>query len=113
LPVVAEDLGVITPGVERLRDAFHLPGVRILQFAFHGSPTHPYLPHNHGRNCVVYTGTHDNDTTRGWSDSLDETTRKRVADYYGIATDQVPQALVRSALGSVARLAVLPLQDLL
>ena len=113
LPVVAEDLGVITPEVERLRDQFHLPGMRILQFAFDGSATNPYLPHNHVRHCVVYTGTHDNDTTRGWSDSLDGDTRQRVADYYGVPAAQVPHALMRSALASVARLAVLPLQDLL
>ncbi len=113
LPVIAEDLGVITPEVERLRDAFDLPGMRILQFAFDGTPTNPYLPHNHIRNCVVYTGTHDNDTTRGWNDSLDASTRQHVADYYGTATDHVPQALIRSALASVAKMAVLPLQDLL
>jgi 4-alpha-glucanotransferase len=113
LPVVAEDLGVITPEVERLRDQFDLPGMRILQFAFDGSATNPYLPHNHVRHCVVYTGTHDNDTTRGWSDSLDGDTRQRVADYYGVPAAQVPHALMRSALASVARLAVLPLQDLL
>jgi 4-alpha-glucanotransferase len=113
LPVVAEDLGVITPEVERLRDRFDLPGMRILQFAFDGSATNPYLPHNHVRNCVVYTGTHDNDTTQGWSDSLDRDTRRRVADYYGVPTEQVPRALMRAALASVAQLAVLPLQDLL
>ncbi|HEY7378880.1 MAG TPA: 4-alpha-glucanotransferase [Steroidobacteraceae bacterium] len=113
LPVVAEDLGVITPEVERLRDGFDLPGMRILQFAFDGSATNPYLPHNHVRNCVVYTGTHDNDTTRGWSDALDANTRRHVADYFGVAGDALPRALMRSALGSVARLAVVPLQDLL
>src|SRR5262249_41404327 len=112
-PLIAEDLGVITPEVERLRDRFDLPGMRILQFAFDGSAANPYLPHNHVRNCVVYTGTHDNDTTRGWSDSLDAQTRTRIADYFGVGTEALPRTLVRSALGSVAQLAVVPLQDLL
>jgi 4-alpha-glucanotransferase len=113
LPLIAEDLGVITPEVERLRDAFGLPGMRILQFAFDGDANSPYLPHNHVHNCVVYTGTHDNDTIVGWSAALDEGTRRRAADYLGTAVEQLPRALIRSALASVARLAVLPLQDLL
>jgi len=113
LPLIAEDLGVITPEVERLRDRFDLPGMRILQFAFDGSASNPYLPHNHVANCVVYTGTHDNDTTRGWSDSLDAQTRARIADYFGVAADGLPEALIRGALDSVARLAVIPLQDLM
>ena len=65
LPLIAEDLGLITPDVVELRDSFNLPGMRILQFGF-GSPTDPFLPHNYVRNCVVYTGTHDNDTVKGW-----------------------------------------------
>jgi 4-alpha-glucanotransferase len=66
LPIIAEDLGVITPGVERLRDDNGLPGMKVLQFAFAGGGADPYLPHNYAENCVVYTGTHDNDTTQGW-----------------------------------------------
>ena len=66
LPIIAEDLGVITPEVEALRDQFEFPGMRILQFAFGGDPGNPYLPINYPRNCVVYTGTHDNDTMVGW-----------------------------------------------
>ena len=113
LPLIAEDLGVITPAVEQLRDTFDLPGMRILQFAFDGDANSPYLPHNHVHNCVVYTGTHDNDTTVGWSAALDEGSRRRAADYLGTVVGQLPHALMRSALASVARLAVLPLQDLL
>jgi 4-alpha-glucanotransferase len=113
LPLIAEDLGVITPEVERLRDAFDLPGMRILQFAFDGTASNPYLPHNHVHNCVVYTGTHDNDTLVGWSAALDEGTRRRAADYLGAEIGQLPRALMRVALASVARLAVLPMQDLL
>ena len=70
LPLVAEDLGVITPEVTALRKQFDLPGMKILQFAFDGSPDNPYLPHNHEELCVVYTGTHDNNTTLGWYQDL-------------------------------------------
>ena len=66
LPIIAEDLGVITPDVEELRDAFNLPGMKILQFAFDSSEANDYLPHNYIKNCIVYTGTHDNDTVAGW-----------------------------------------------
>jgi len=111
LPLVAEDLGVITPEVAALRDRFGLPGMRILQFAFDGSPDNPYLPHNHVPAAVVYTGTHDNDTTVGWYATLDHNARQHVQRY--LASDHQPDALIRAALASVARLAVLPLQDLL
>ena len=77
--LVAEDLGVITPEVEELRTEFALPGMKVLQFAFDGSEDNPYLPERHGEQSVVYTGTHDNDTTVGWWSGLDEPTRKRVA----------------------------------
>ena len=73
LPLIAEDLGVITPAVTALRDHFELPGMRVLQFAFNGDPNNPHLPHHCVPNSVVYTGTHDNDTTRGWYDALPET----------------------------------------
>ena len=81
LPFVAEDLGLITPEVEQLRDQFRLPGMKVLQFAFGDSAANPYLPHNHVHNCVVYTGTHDNDTTLGWFNCL-ETAEKRVIEEY-------------------------------
>jgi 4-alpha-glucanotransferase len=111
LPLVAEDLGLITPDVEALRKRFHLPGMRVLQFGFDGEPTNPHLPHMHRHNSVVYTGTHDNDTTVGWFATLDSQTQRRVAAYLG--SDSMPQALIRAACASVAQLAVVPMQDLL
>ncbi|HJS21038.1 MAG TPA: 4-alpha-glucanotransferase [Steroidobacteraceae bacterium] len=113
LPLVAEDLGVITPAVDQLRRRFDLPGMRILQFAFDGSPANPYLPHNHQARTVVYTGTHDNDTTRGWFDKLDANARRHVLEYLGCRGEEIVPAMVRAALTSVAELAILPLQDLL
>ncbi len=113
LPLVAEDLGVITPAVDALREAFDLPGMRILQFAFDSDARNPYLPHNHAANTVVYTGTHDNDTTRSWAEGLDAATAARVADYLGEPGEAMPWPLVRAALASVARLAVVPMQDVL
>ena len=111
--LVAENLGIITPQVEQLREGFGLPGMLILQFAFDGDARNAYLPHNHQPLNVVYTGTHDNDTSLGWFASLDESTRARVVEYLGVPVEPMPWPLVRAALASVARLAVLPLQDLL
>jgi 4-alpha-glucanotransferase len=114
LPLIAEDLGVITPAVEALRDAFGLPGMKILQFAFDGDPANPYLPANiRGRHWVVYTGTHDNATTVGWWRSLDEGGRRRVAEAVGAPITAPAWQLLELALASAADLAVVPLQDLL
>jgi len=113
LPVVAEDLGLITPDVDALRREFGLPGMRVMQFGFDGSPDNPHLAHNYTRFTVVYTGTHDNDTTLGWYRSLDGATARRVDDYLGSNGAHMPTALIRAALASVAVLAVAPLQDLL
>lgn len=113
LPLVAEDLGIITPEVEALRDRYGLPGMKILQFAFDSGPSNPYLPHHHPPNSVVYTGTHDNDTTLGWFESLDSEQQKHVYDYLGCPELPMPWALIRSALSSEARLAMVPMQDLL
>ncbi len=113
LPLVAEDLGVITPEVDALRERYGLPGMKILQFAFDGSPGNPYLPHNHRRGSVVYTGTHDNDTSLGWYQGLDEAQRHYVAEYLGRPEEAMPWPLVRAAFASVAGLAVIPLQDAL
>lgn len=114
LPLVAEDLGVITPEVDRLRERFCLPGMRVLQFAFGGDAGNPHLPHNHVPGCVVYTGTHDNDTTCGWHAALDAGARAHLEAYLGaLAAEPMPWPLVRLALASVARLAVMPMQDLL
>jgi len=113
LPVVAEDLGIITPEVEALRDGFNLPGMKILQFAFSGGPANPYLPYNHPERSVVYTGTHDNDTTVGWYAGLSASERAHVDDFLGHSAEPMPWPLMRCALASPARLAILPMQDLL
>ncbi len=111
--LVAEDLGVITEEVDRLRQDFGLPGMRVLQFAFDGDPSNTHLPQHHERHCVVYTGTHDNDTTVGWAGDLDDRTRVRVRQYLVGPQDEMPCPLTRTALASVANLAVIPMQDLL
>ena len=113
LPLVAEDLGVITADVDALRKDFRLPGMRVLQFAFDGGGENPHLPHNHGEDTVVYTGTHDNDTTLGWYQALGDDTRARMHDYLGIWDGDPLDAMIRTALASVGRLAVLPAQDVL
>lgn len=113
LPVVAEDLGTITPEVHALRSDHGLPGMRVLQFAFDGNPANPYLPHNHARDTVVYTGTHDNDTTLGWFGSLDPAFRNRILDYLGQPRDPMPWALIRAALASVSCLSMIPMQDVM
>ncbi|MET1000137.1 MAG: 4-alpha-glucanotransferase [Marmoricola sp.] len=110
--LVAEDLGVITPEVDALRIEAGLPGMKVLQFAFDGNSDNPYLPERHGEQSVVYTGTHDNDTTLGWWAGLDEKSRERVRDLVP-SSDPMPWPLVQLALSSTARLAVVPAQDLL
>jgi len=113
LPVIAEDLGVITPPVERLRDDFGLPGMKILQFAFGGEPNHAYLPHCHPECSVVYTGTHDNQTTAGWWACIGDEEKARVARYLGGVTGEPSWDLLRLAWDSPAFLAVAPMQDVL
>lgn len=113
LPLVAEDLGIVTPKVEELRDKYGLPGMKILQFAYDSDAGNPYLPHNHVLNSAVYTGTHDNDTSVAWAESLSPEQRARVRDYLGCERGPIAQWLMRSTLASVARLAVLPMQDVL
>lgn len=113
LPLIAEDLGIITEAVDALRTKYHLPGMKVLQFAFSGESTNPYLPFHHDRDSVVYTGTHDNDTTLGWYDSLDEQTRGQVGEYLGHSEEEMPWPLIRCALGSRSHLAMLPMQDVL
>lgn len=113
LAIIAEDLGVITPEVEALRDRYHFPGMKILQFAFASGPSDPYLPHNHTKNMVVYTGTHDNDTTRGWYDSLAYTECVAMNAYFGTSGDDCVGDLIRAALMSVADTAIIPFQDIL
>lgn len=113
IPLVAEDLGIITPEVEALRDEFDLPGMKILQFAFGGSPDNPYLPDNYEKNCVVYTGTHDNDTTLGWLQGISNDEKNYIYNYLGNPAMPLHCALIHAALASVANLAVIPMQDIL
>lgn len=114
LPIIAEDLGVITAEVEALRDGFNLPGMKILQFAFGSGEDNPYLPHNYEENCVVYTGTHDNDTTIGWFASLDEETRQEVLEYiHSDKPEDIHWDLIRLAYASKAKIAIIPMQDIL
>lgn len=113
LPIVAEDLGVITPDVSALLEKFGLPGMRVLQFAFSGEGDNPHLPHMHARNGVAYTGTHDNDTTLGWFRSLNADTQYQVTFLLRALPQDVVDAMVRAVLGSVSVLAVIPLQDVL
>jgi 4-alpha-glucanotransferase len=111
--LVAEDLGVITDEVEALREATGLPGMAVLQFAFGGDAENAYLPHNYSRNCVAYSGTHDNDTTLGWYRGLDEATQDHIRRYLTVSGDEIAWDLVRSAIKSAANMAIIPLQDLL
>ena len=113
IPLVAEDLGIITPEVEALRDEFDLPGMKILQFAFGDDPGNPYLPDNYEKNCVAYTGTHDNDTTLGWLQSISDNEKNYIYDYLGSPAMPLHCALIHAALASVANLAVIPMQDIL
>jgi 4-alpha-glucanotransferase len=114
IPLVAEDLGMITDEVRALRDRFEIPGMVVLHFAFDGSPDNPYLPARHPRNAVVYTGTHDNDTTVGWYASLDPRQREIVHETLGVGSaPRVPDILIDAAYASNAALAIVPMQDLL
>ena len=114
LPIVAEDLGTITSEVEALRDKFEFPGMKILQFAFDSDRSNPYLPYNYQPNSVVYTGTHDNDTTVGWFNGRSPEEKIRVTDYLGSANSKdIHWSLIRLALSSVSLQAVFPLQDIL
>lgn len=113
IPIIAEDLGIITPDVVELRTSLGFPGMRILQFAFGSGPRNAYLPHNHDQDSVVYTGTHDNDTALGWWRALDEQTRDQVRRYAQDPGTTPHWLLIRLACASVARLSLMPLQDVL
>jgi 4-alpha-glucanotransferase len=120
VPMIVEDLGVITPDVVALKNALGFPGMEVLQFAFGDDAAlevpqgeNPYLPHNYEPNCVVYTGTHDNDTTVGWLASLSDEERASVLRYVGGDGSRIARDLTRLAHQSVAAVAVIPLQDLL
>ncbi|MFZ9737397.1 MAG: 4-alpha-glucanotransferase [Prochlorotrichaceae cyanobacterium] len=117
LPVLAEDLGTITPEVEEMRDRYEFPGMKILQFAFGGDQNNPYLPYNYPHNAVVYPGTHDNDTALGWWQTLNAAEKQKVTHFLGYDrpedVKEIHWELIRTALRSPANLAILPLQDLL
>jgi 4-alpha-glucanotransferase len=114
LPIMAEDLGVITPEVEALRDKYEFPGMKILQFAFGSDPGNPFLPFNFRRNCIVYTGTHDNDTTVSWFAQASDYEKQYLMNYLGcISPDGIHWDFIRLAMNSVANQSILPLQDVL
>lgn len=113
LPFIAEDLGLITDEVHALRDRLGIPGMKVLQFGFGDPGAHIYLPHRYERNCVVYTGTHDNDTTPGWWNSASREEKQRALEYFGPAEDGMHWAFIRAAFSSVAGMAIVPLQDFL
>jgi 4-alpha-glucanotransferase len=113
LPIIAEDLGVITTDVKALRDSLGLPGMKIVQFAFGGGPQDPFLPHNYSSHCVTYTGTHDNDTARGWYERVGEEERSFCRRYLKSDGRDIAWDMIRAAWGSVAVFALAPMQDLL
>jgi len=116
VPILAEDLGVITPSVEKLRDDFGFPGMKILQFAFGVSGDKNFLPHNYVKNCVVYTGSHDNDTTRGFFEAEKNKGSgifEWAADYLGYWGNDIRFAAIRVAYSSVANFVIIPMQDIL
>jgi 4-alpha-glucanotransferase len=113
LPIIAEDLGLITPDVIALRDGCGFPGMKILQFAFGGDGTHEFLPHNYSTHAVVYTGTHDNDTVRGWWKHAPQHEKNYAACYLAANEHNIHWAMIQAACNSVAYLAVFPLQDIL
>ncbi len=116
-PIIAEDLGVITPDVREIMDRFGMPGMKVLLFAFgEDLPTNAYAPHNHVSNCVLYTGTHDNNTVRGWFEGeASEAEKRRLSDYVGrpVTAGEVHWDLIRLAQRSVASLVIVPMQDVL
>ena len=117
LPVIAEDLGIITPDVRETMDHFHFPGMKVLLFAFgHDLPTNPYIPHNFSQNCVAYTGTHDNNTVKGWFETeASPDDQKRLFLYLGckVTPDELPHELIRLVMMSVANTVIFPMQDIL
>lgn len=114
LPIMAEDLGLITPEVEALRDKYEFPGMKILQFAFSADAGNPFLPFNYSRNCIVYTGTHDNDTTISWFNQATEYEKQYVLNYLGcLSPEGIHWDFIRLAMNTVANQAIIPLQDVL
>ncbi len=113
IPIIAEDLGLITPDVEELRDAFQLPGMKILQFGFENIEENGDLPHYYPRNSICYTGTHDNDTTLGWYEKLPEVSKDKIRRYLNTDANTICWDFIRLCFGSVSKMAIVPLQDIL
>jgi 4-alpha-glucanotransferase len=117
LPLIAEDLGIITPDVREVIQHFGFPGMKVLLFAFGADlPTNPYIPHNLPPNCVAYTGTHDNNTIRGWfEEETSPEDRQRIFRYLGreVSSDDLPRELIRLVMRSAANTVIIPMQDLL
>ena len=116
LPIIAEDLGIITPEVDALRQEFHFPGMKVLQFAFDNLGENDYLPYRFTTpDCVCYTGTHDNDTTLGWYRTLSPKCQRRIRQYIRCTDDdtRISREMIAAALGSIAGYVIFPLQDVL
>lgn len=113
MPIIAEDLGEIDQSVIDLRDKFGLPGMKILQFGFENPEENSFLPHNFIRNCVCYTGTHDNDTTLGWYQKCYEASKDKLRRYFNTDGGDVCWTLIRACFSSVANMAIVPMQDVL
>ena len=113
LPIIAEDLGLITPEVEKLRDDYGLPGMKVLQFAFGSDAEDKNLPHNYGSNFVVYTGTHDNDTTLGWFNSIEKRERKMLRQYLKGNGKELVRQMIEYVWASAAMTVIIPMQDVL
>jgi 4-alpha-glucanotransferase len=113
LPIIAEDLGIITDEVKKLRDDYNLPGMKILQFAFEDMKDNDFLPHNYTFNTICYSGTHDNDTTVGWYQKVDENKKDKVRRYMNTDANNISWDFIRTCFSSVSQMAIVPLQDIL
>jgi len=113
IPIIAEDLGVITPEVEELRDTYQLPGMKILQFGFEGVEENGFLPHHFVPNSVCYTGTHDNDTTLSWFNTITPEAQDKIRRYLNTDANSIVWDMIRACWGSVSRMAVVPIQDVM
>ncbi|HBX65958.1 MAG TPA: 4-alpha-glucanotransferase, partial [Balneolaceae bacterium] len=111
LPIIAEDLGFMTEGVQKLRDNYNFPGMKIIQFAFDSDSTNSFLPHNYSQNSVVYSGTHDNDTTIGWYNTAGQTEQHRARTYTRSSGEKMHWEFIRLGMISVSDQAIFPLQD--
>ncbi|MBC7476129.1 MAG: 4-alpha-glucanotransferase, partial [Candidatus Sericytochromatia bacterium] len=113
LPMIAEDLGLITPEVEALRDQFNFPGMKIIQFAFTNTSKDPFLPHNYTKNCIVYPGTHDNDTCWGWFNTAPEAEKNYLLRYAGANGEHIHWDFIRLAMSSIANISIYAIQDVM